>query len=142
MPARSKEITSLWKEPENKNIDHLIGQIEQTDSIQKSGKMSEATQDPQTFDRDEALKIVPAQTIRKGWFTLAHLILEPGSTVVDMGCSDGALTYVMAAFSPQVKFIGVDRTKRIITKARQTFKLPNLEYRVGDITKDILTKGR
>ncbi len=84
-------------------------------------------------ERYALLQKLPNSTIRKAWFTLAHLLLEPGDTVVDMGCQGGAMAYAMALLSPQSKITGVDISKRMIHQARENYALPNLEFVVGDI---------
>lgn len=82
--------------------------------------------------RNLLLKGVEPRLVHKAWFTLAHLLLEDGATVVNMGCSDGTVTYAMAAFNPKIKFIGVDKNKGLINRAKAKYKLVNLEFRVGD----------
>lgn len=89
------------------------------------------------YAQNEKLRGLPGATVRRGWFTAAHLLLEPGDVAVDMGCEDGAMTYVMAAFNPDVKFIGIDIDKKAIAKAKFNYSLPNLELRSGDIAKDV-----
>ncbi|HEY8189097.1 MAG TPA: class I SAM-dependent methyltransferase, partial [Micavibrio sp.] len=84
-------------------------------------------------ERYALLQKLPNSTIRKAWFTLAHLLLEPGATVVDMGCQNGAMTYAMALLSPQSKIIGVDISKRMIHQARENYASSNLEFITGDI---------
>ncbi len=82
------------------------------------------------------LKGIPADTIKRAWFTMSHLLLEPGAFVIDMGCSDGAMTFVMATLHPEITFLGVDGNSKKITKARNKFVLPNLKFKTADITKD------
>lgn len=84
-------------------------------------------------DRYEALKDLPHTIIRKAWFTLAHLMLEPGSTVVDMGCQGGRMAYAMALLAPEYKIIGVDMSKKLIQSAEETYIAPNLEFVCGDV---------
>lgn len=88
--------------------------------------------------RDMLLKEISPDIIRKAWFTLSHLLLDEGAKVVDMGCDDGAMTYAMAAISPKVKFTGLDKSRRQITKAREKYSLHNLEFVIGDVISDIL----
>lgn len=88
-------------------------------------------------ERNHLLKDVSFQVVRKAWFTLSHLLIDEGSKVVDMGCSDGELTYAMAALNPKVKFIGVDKGKKNISKAREKYKIHNLEYKHGDVSSDL-----
>lgn len=91
-------------------------------------------------DRYELLRDVPRATIRKAWFTLAHLLLEPDSKIVDMGCQGGAMVYAMAALNPQCNFVGVDRDKKLISQARENYNLPNLEFVHGDVGSPTLFK--
>ncbi len=87
------------------------------------------------FEKHEELKVIPVPIIRKAWFTTAHLILANEARVADMGCHTGEMTYAMAVMNPYVHFTGIDLDKKLIARAKQKFQLPNLEFRVGDITK-------
>lgn len=89
------------------------------------------------IERNRLLKDVPYVIVRRAWFTLSHLLLDEGSNVVDMGCDTGILTYAMAALAPQYQFTGVDKSKRIIKQAKETYKLPNLSFKIGDVSSDI-----
>lgn len=88
------------------------------------------------FKRHKELKDIPAETIRKAWFTMAHLVLEPGAHVANMSCQDGMMSYVMAVLNPHIKITGVDIDKKVIRKAQQKYQLPNLEFRIGDAGED------
>lgn len=83
------------------------------------------------------LKGIDPALIQKAWFTLSHLILDDGAKVIDMGCDDGTMTYVMAVLSPKLKFIGVDKSKRQINKAREKYQRHNLEFLIGDAATDM-----
>lgn len=74
--------------------------------------------------------------MRHAWFTLSHLLLDENARVVNMGCNDGLLTYCMAALAPTLRFIGVDKSKRNITKAKELYesKVHNLEFIHADIS--------
>ncbi len=87
--------------------------------------------------RNYFLRDVKPEIITKAWFTLSHLLLDEGVTVLDMGCDDGEMTYAMAVLYPQVNFIGIDKSKRQINRARNEYKLGNLEFRSGDAAKDL-----
>lgn len=76
----------------------------------------------------ELLQPCDAAIIKKAWFTKSHLLLDPGSRVVDMGCGDGAMTYAMAVLNPDIHFIGVDQRAKAVNKARKDFQIPNLEF--------------
>ena len=82
--------------------------------------------------RNLLLKDLDPQVIRKAWFTLSHLLLDEGSHIVDMGCDDGEMTFAMAAMAPKMKFTGLDKAKRQINKAKEKYKLFNLDFKVGD----------
>ena len=87
--------------------------------------------------RNLLLKDMDAAVISKAWFTLSHLLLDEGAHVIDMGCDDGAMTYAMAAMNPKVKFTGLDKAKRQINKAKEKYKLFNLDFKVGDASSEI-----
>lgn len=93
---------------------------------------------PQTVEeyyaRNEHLKQFPTSVIRRAWFTLAHLLLEPHSHLVDMGCGDGLQSYAMATLNPQIKVTAIDQNKENIKEAKKKYKRPNLEYICADIT--------
>lgn len=92
------------------------------------------------FDPEIAkvLETIPPWTIKRAWFALAHLVLEPGSVVADIGCRDGAMAYVMAVLSPTMKFVGVDKNADTIKSAQDRFKRNNLEFRTGDLMDNAL----
>lgn len=87
--------------------------------------------------RNLLLKGMEPDIIRKAWFTLSHLLLNDGAKVVDMGCDDGAMTYAMAALNPRARFTGIDKSKKQINKAKEKYKLFNLEFKVGDASCEI-----
>jgi SAM-dependent methyltransferase len=84
-------------------------------------------------DRVEPLQDIPPHIIKKAWFTLAHTLLDKGAHVLDVGCTDGAMAYTMAALNPDIKVTGVDINADMISKAQKNYSLPNLSFRVGDI---------
>ncbi len=92
-------------------------------------------------ERADALKIIPPWIVKKAWFALAHLLLEPGATIVDIGCRDGAMAYTMAILAPNMNFIGLDKNNDTITTAAATYQLPNLEFQQGDILDHALSDG-
>ncbi|MGB4107043.1 MAG: class I SAM-dependent methyltransferase [Alphaproteobacteria bacterium] len=87
--------------------------------------------------RDMLLKNVEPAIIRRAWFALSHLLLDEGARVIDMGCDDGAMTFAMAAMAPKIKFTGLDKSKRQISKAREKYSLYNLDFIIGDVTSEI-----
>jgi len=88
------------------------------------------------YERYPALEGVPGHIIRKAWFSISHLLLPSGARVADMGCTDGAMTYAMAVMNPHLHFIGLERDRKKITKARNHYEAPNLEFQVGDIAEN------
>lgn len=94
------------------------------------------TKEPATLD--ELLSGIPAHIIKKAWFTLSHILPEPGAKIVDAGCHDGAMTYAMAALKPDVHFTGIDIDAGAIRHAREKYSLPNLSYELGNIYTDLL----
>jgi SAM-dependent methyltransferase len=110
-------------------------------AAKKRAKPIVTTDNPLT-DRYELLRDVPRTTIRKAWFTLSHLMLEPGATLVDMGCQDGAMAYCMAVLNPECHVIGVDADKKLIQSARNTYHRGNLEFICGDVgAPDLMPPG-
>jgi 2-polyprenyl-3-methyl-5-hydroxy-6-metoxy-1,4-benzoquinol methylase len=113
-------------ERDNENLDH--------DYITK-------TLDEYFERRNDLLKDIDQTEIKKAWFTMSHLLLPEGAKVVDMGCRGGMLLYVMAVLNPNLRFIGVDKSKRNINKAKELYQVHNLEFIQGDITSDIFPEG-
>lgn len=87
------------------------------------------------------LKHIPASVIKQAWFTMAHLVLEEGSKVLNIRCQHGMLTYAMAALNPNIEFIGIDRNKDTIQQVEASFKLPNLTFYSGDIQENFVPKA-
>lgn len=85
-------------------------------------------------ERNELLKDIPFATIRKAWFTLAHILVDDGAHVVDTGCGDGAMSYAMAVLNPKIKITAVDRNKRQISRAKEIYNRPNLTFMAADAT--------
>lgn len=92
-------------------------------------------------ERNYLLKDIPYDTVRQAWFTLSHLLVDQGSQVVHMGCGSGEMTYAMAVLRPNMKLVGVDKSKRNINKAREKYKLHNLEFKHGDVSSDLFAPG-
>ncbi|MFP4313556.1 MAG: class I SAM-dependent methyltransferase [Alphaproteobacteria bacterium] len=85
--------------------------------------------------RNELLKDTDYRIVRKAWFSLSHLLLNENAKVADMGCDDGVMTYAMAVLAPNIRFIGVDKSKRAINKAKELYadKVHNLEFVHADV---------
>ena len=64
---------------------------------------------------------------------VSHLLLPEGATVLDLDCETGALTAAMASLNPRINFIGIDRNRQAIMRAKARFKdVPNLSFETGD----------
>lgn len=118
------------------------------DQIMDSAPLDERTVEPLNFDpmapkiiKNPLLKDIPAPAIKRGWFTMAHLVLEDGSKVLDIQCGDGMNTYVMAALNPKIEFIGMDKNITLIDTAEQKYQLPNLTFISGGIKENFVPKG-
>ena len=90
--------------------------------------------------RNALLKDVKPEIIQKAWFTSSHLLLNEGSKVLDMGCSDGEMTYAMAALNPHLSFTGVDKSKRDVNRAKIKYELDNLDFVYGNISNELFEK--
>jgi len=55
--------------------------------------------------------------------------------VLDIGCGNGALTFEVAKKAKKV--VGIDLDKKNIKIAKKKYWAPNIEYLVGDATKDL-----
>jgi SAM-dependent methyltransferase len=71
---------------------------------------------------------------QKAQLISAHILLTSGARVVDMGCETGEVTYMLAALNPRAEIIGIDSDQAAIEFARRTYRLPNLSFRIGDIS--------
>lgn len=88
-------------------------------------------------ERAELLKDIPPHIVKKAWFTMAHTLLDSGAVVMDAGCRDGAMTYTIAALFPDLQVIGLDMNAEVIKEARETYRLPNLKFQLGNLYSDL-----
>ena len=61
--------------------------------------------------------------------------IEARDTVLDIGGRNGALAYDVAKKAKKV--VGIDLNKENIKIAKENYSAPNIEYLVGDATKDL-----
>ena len=64
--------------------------------------------------------------------TAAHLLGE--GRVADMGMGSGAGSHALAALYPGLEVVGVDVSEEMIALARERHALPNLSFRLGDVS--------
>jgi SAM-dependent methyltransferase len=57
------------------------------------------------------------------------------SSVIDIGCGVGRWCQIAAKYAKNV--VGIDYDEKLINQARQTTEAKNIEYIVGDVTKDL-----
>ncbi len=55
--------------------------------------------------------------------------------VLDIGCGNGSLAKDVAKYAKSVT--GIDIDEKLIAKAKRKNPAPNLEYKVGDVTRDL-----
>lgn len=63
---------------------------------------------------------------------VARYLPDGASSVLDVGCADGALTVALAAYYPGVHFLGIDLDEGFIAQAQEHARcsaLPNVEFR-------------
>jgi len=61
--------------------------------------------------------------------------ISPEDKVLDIGCGNGALTFEVAKKAKKV--VGIDLDKKNIKIAKEKHQAPNIEYLVGDATKNL-----
>ncbi len=49
-------------------------------------------------------------------------------SILDVGCGDGKITAEVASLVPNGRVLGIDASQNMISHARESFKLPNLEF--------------
>nr|WP_321408098.1 class I SAM-dependent methyltransferase [uncultured Carboxylicivirga sp.] len=62
----------------------------------------------------------------------AYFHEKEGHAIVDVGMASGTSSYILALLFPNTKIIGVDINPKMVEIADQTYKLPNLEFRIDD----------
>lgn len=75
---------------------------------------------------------IPDHIVQKASLISAHFLLPSNAVIVDMGCGTGQVTYAMALLNPLRQFIGIDNNRKLVEKARATYRLPNLSFRFSD----------
>lgn len=66
-------------------------------------------------------------------FILDAIGLEPGSSVLDVGCGTGVLEpYLSAALGPEGRILAIDLSRKMLAQAREKRGFPTVEYRATD----------
>jgi SAM-dependent methyltransferase len=92
-------------------------------------------------ERQDLINAVRKPTVKKAWFTMAHLLLESGARIVDVGSKDGAMTYAMASLNPDVRVSGLDIDESAIKQSQKQFARANLDFHIGSIFDPIAPNG-
>jgi len=66
--------------------------------------------------------------------------IPDGSVVLDIGCGNGALAADIAKNVKNVEIIGIDLNPNNIKFAKENYNYKNLEFLIGDATKDLPQK--
>jgi cyclopropane fatty-acyl-phospholipid synthase-like methyltransferase len=64
---------------------------------------------------------------------LSNFINLSNKKILDLGCGYGYLSYLIAKKFPTSYIVGIDVNNSRIERAKQRFKLPNLQFFVGDV---------
>lgn len=65
-------------------------------------------------------------------------VIRPGDNVLDLACGPANQLAMIARLNPDTRFIGIDLSEPMLTRAREligTERLENVEFRTGDITR-------
>lgn len=122
-----------------------FGSVSPDDNNSSSEKQSHQGEKPEEIYEEAGiveqwaheLKDLPVETVKKAWFTMSHIMVDPGAHVIDMGCSDGAMAYAMAVLNPNIKFTAVDMDGEAIKYARKKYQRSNLCFEKGDISRPL-----
>lgn len=71
--------------------------------------------------------------------TAAHLMTR--GTVADMGMGSGSGSHALASLYPGLHVVGVDVNPEMVARARERYRLPNLEFLEGDIAAPCFPEG-
>ena len=84
-------------------------------------------------DYERYLRGMDASMQQKVALTAAHLLGE--GWLADMGMGSGTGSEALAALYPKIRVTGVDISPQMVSRAQESYQLPNLDFRVGDIAK-------
>lgn len=95
----------------------------------------DTTRETPLSDAGGFLKSLPYDVVLRAKHIVSHLLLPEGATVLDLECGAGTLAAAMAYLNPRLNFVGIDRNRQLVMRARARFKgeqFPNLSFEVGD----------
>lgn len=112
-------------------------------SLELNSNSGEVRESPEFLIIDKSLQyyvengdIPHAHSIlRYEWAVKVILDLQPIRSILDVACGSGYGSYLLAKNMPAGHVTGVDYDPRAIDFAQKNYKLPNLEYKLGDITR-------
>lgn len=92
------------------------------------------------LSQDELLNALPAVVRMRAQYILSHCLL-PASTdqshtpvIIDSGCGNGIMTFIMAYYAPHIRFVGIDRNPQAIDRAHKKYgALSNISFITADI---------
>ncbi|WP_226671091.1 methyltransferase domain-containing protein [Metabacillus litoralis] len=78
--------------------------------------------------------VIDARTLENSHKRLREII-KPGTTILDVGCGTGAMTYGIAkVVGTEGMVVGIDNNPVLIDKAREKYKdIPGLSFKEGDV---------
>lgn len=85
-----------------------------------------------THGHDDA--VLRSHSWRTAENSARHLleVLEPGASVLDVGCGPGTITADLARAVGDGQVLGLDRSAEVVARAAATHRAPNLAFDVGD----------
>lgn len=85
-------------------------------------------------ERAELLKDIPIKIIKDAWFISAHILLDDGAHIVDMGCGKGEMAYALSLIKPKWNITAIDSDKNGIKFASANYKNKNLTFMESDLS--------
>lgn len=85
------------------------------------------------------LRSMDASMRQKVALTAAYLPAR--GRVADMGMGSGSGSHALASLYPDMDVVGVDINPDAVDRARERFRLPNLDFRAGDIAAEVFKAG-
>lgn len=89
----------------------------------------------QERDYNEYLKLMDASASQKILDIFPQLGRQKNTTILDLGCGSGLLTYHLAKLNPDHKIVGIDICEDLVNQANKKYKLHNLEFNCSSLDK-------